>query len=249
MPLKPAEPTWSTPIQKIPAPSDPIPAQNENKVVDPKPEKKLGNTQKTAALAILSGKGPGGRSGNKGSNYAISSLKDIDAQLGKLDGVTQFESQATLSGSELSGLTKGLNAGTEHLGDLRQGFKEAQTSSAKKIGDLKIERPKLLAGSARKAGGRNLDKVAAQINKNQSQVRLLYEEALKLTPNLKGKVTVLIVIEATGKVLEASVVPSETTLMNAEFVEELLRRIRRWVFPPFTGDPIEINSPFVFNPL
>jgi hypothetical protein len=49
--------------------------------------------------------------------------------------------------------------------------------------------------------------------------------------------------------LEASVVPSETTLMNAEFVEELLRRIRRWVFPPFTGDPIEINSPFVFNPL
>lgn len=247
MPLKPVQPVWSTPSPpKPPPPSQPR--------VDAKPgrdadAKSAAGGPKTAALAILSGKGRGSKATARAGQYALNSLDDLDARLGKLDGLTRFESQATLSGGKLDGLTKGLEAGTEHLGALRRGFTEAHTSTAKKIGDLKIERPKLLSGTARKAGGRNLETVAAHINRNQSQVRLLYEDALKLTPNLKGKVTVLLLIDATGKVLEVSVVREETTLVNAEFVEELLRRIRRWVFPPFSGDPIEIKSPFVFNPL
>ena len=79
-------------------------------------------------------------------------------------------------------------------------------------------------------------------------VSMLYEERLKINPALQGKLTVVLVIEEDGTVSSATVLRSETTLEDPDFQGELLRRIKRWIFPPSTGGPVEMKSPFLFRP-
>jgi TonB family protein len=90
--------------------------------------------------------------------------------------------------------------------------------------------------------------VASFIARKQAMVSLLYEERLKSNPSLEGKVTVIMVIEEDGVVSNVSIMRSESTLDDPDFTSELLRRIKRWVFPPSSGGPVEMKSPFLFKP-
>ena len=86
------------------------------------------------------------------------------------------------------------------------------------------------------------------INKKQSLVTMMYEDRLKINPALEGKVTVIIEIEEDGTVSSATAVKSETTLDDSDFIGELLRKIKKWIFPPSTGGPVQMKSPFIFRP-
>ena len=139
-------------------------------------------------------------------------------------------------------------AQTSGIENLVKGFETAKTNVASKMGVADLERTTATDRSAKFTGNRSPSDVAAYIARKQSMVSLLYEERLKSNPTLEGKVTVLMVIEEDGTVSSVSVLKSESTLDDPDFTAELLRRIKRWIFPPSTGGPVEMKSPFVFRP-
>jgi protein TonB len=208
---------------------------------------------KAAVLSILSGKGPAtagrvvGRARGGGDKFA--GFGDLDARLGSLEGLTKFDGkQGEFNQDGLPpAQTKG-DAIASGLANMVKGFENAKHSSLTKIGVADAGIPEATESSAKFTGIRSPADVAAFINKKQSLVSMLYEERLKSNPSLEGKVTVVMVIEEDGTVSSASIIRSETTLDDPDFTAELLRRIKRWIFPPSSGGPVEMKSPFVFRP-
>ena len=62
-----------------------------------------------------------------------------------------------------------------------------------------------------------------------------------------GKITVLFMIEGTGRVGEALV---QQTTMGSEPVEScIINHVRRWMFPsPQGGGTVQVTYPYVFKP-
>ena len=210
---------------------------------------------KAAVLSILSGTGPGTQGESRGRSVGkrgFADWGDLDAKLGKLEGLTKFDGKRGSSNQDGAPPpdSKGeAVAVTSGIDKIVKGFQNAKMSALSKIGVAEMEKPELLETSRKYSGARNLQEIAAFISKKQSLVGMLYEERLKVNPSLEGKVTVALVIEEDGTVSSASVVRSETTLEDTDFQSELVRRIRRWIFPPSTGGPVEMKSPFVFKPV
>jgi TonB family protein len=209
---------------------------------------------KAAVLSILSGKGPGtagktaGRQGKSGGD-GFAGFGDLDARLGNLEGLTKFDDKKGGQDASSPSRTKGEEvAATSGIDKLVKGFQNAKSSALSKIGMAEAEKPEAMDRSAKFTGNRSPGEVAAFINKKQSMVSMLYEERLKSNPALEGKVTVIMVIEEDGAVSNVSILRSETTLDDPDFTAELLRRIKRWIFPPSGGGPVEMKSPFVFRP-
>jgi hypothetical protein len=149
-----------------------------------------------------------------------------------LEGLTRFgdapKSRADLSDEpEFAGVDKPL-----------KGFDNAKRGALAKIGSAELDKPERLDKGRRYANARNVQELHAVISRRQSAVRLLYEERLRTRPNLEGKVTLMLVIELQG----------ETTLDDADLLHEIVRTVRRWVFPAFTGGAVELKTPFVLKP-
>ncbi|MDB5047671.1 MAG: putative abductin-like protein [Fibrobacteres bacterium] len=211
---------------------------------------------KAAVLSILSGKGPGsagkavGRQG-RSSGDGFAGFGDLDARLGNLEGLTKIDGKKGDFNQDGTppARTKGEDvAATSGIDKMVKGFENAKSSALSKIGLAEAEKPEAMDRSAKFTGNRSATEVATFINKKQSMVSMLYEERLKSNPALEGKVTVIIVIEEDGTVSNVSILRSETTLDDPDFTAELLRRIKRWIFPPSGGGPVEMKSPFVFRP-
>ncbi|MDQ2999787.1 MAG: TonB family protein [Fibrobacterota bacterium] len=210
---------------------------------------------KAAVLSILSGKGPGtvgrsvGRAPKDGDGFA--GFGDLDAKLGNIEGLTQFDGKKGdfnrdgASPSEMKGDPVAATTGIEKM---VKGFENAKSAVMSKMGVAETEQTLAMDRSPRFTGHRSPSEVATYINKKQSMVSMLYEERLKSNPTLEGKVTVVMVIEEDGTVSSTSILRSESTLDDPDFTAELLRRIKRWVFPPSGGGPVEMKSPFVFRP-
>lgn len=210
---------------------------------------------KAAVLSILSGKGPGARGkvvgrAPKGTGFA--GFGDLESKLGNIEGLTKFDGKKGSFNQDGAPPpnTKGEAVGnTSGIDKMMKGFQNAKSSVLEKIGVAEFEKPELLErGSNKFSGNRNLQDVAAFINKKQSVVSMLYEERLKVNPALEGKVTVVLVIEEDGTVSSATSLRNETTVDDPDFISELLRRVKRWIFPPSTGGPVQMKSPFVFRP-
>ncbi len=200
-----------------------------------------------AVLSILSSTGSSS-SRRRNSRTSASTLggADLELRLSKLDGLTSFEERGTRSrSSDLLSET----GGKADASGLIQKFERAKKASATKIGSLEFERPKLIKGNAKQASGQQLSVISSYINKNQTFIRLLYEERLKINPMLEGKITLVLMIAGSGKVTSVRIVTEETTLLDSEFQEDILRRVKKWIFPPFPGEPVELKSPFIFKPL
>ena len=213
---------------------------------------------KAAVLSILSGKGPGttgrsvGKTGAGGGHDRFAGFGDLDARLGSIEGLTKFDGkkgdfnrEGAPKGTVMKGDAVGTTSGIENM---VHGFANAKSAVGGKIGVTDTERPVASDNKAKFTGNRSPGEVAAFISKKQAMVSLLYEERLKSNPTLEGKVSVLIVIEEDGTVSNVSIMRSESTLDDPDFTAELLRRIKRWIFPPSSGGPVEMKSPFIFKP-
>jgi TonB family protein len=205
-----------------------------------------------AVLSILSGTGPAtqGRAvGRAPKGGGFSDWGNLDQKLGKLEGLTKFDAKtgdANRDGIAPDPSRDAPQAEASGIDKLVKGFQNAKRSALTKIGTMEVEKPELV--ESKYTGARNLQDIATFINKKQAMVSMLYEERLRVNPSLQGKITVVLVIEEDGTVSSAGVLRSETTLEDADFQNELLRRIKRWIFPPSTGGPVEMKSPFVFRP-
>lgn len=214
---------------------------------------------KAAVLSILSGKGPGttGRTVGKapgGGRDRFAGFGDLDARLGSIEGLTKFDGKkgefnrdgyAPGKAPAMKGDAVAATAAAENL---VKGFQNARSAVASKMGVADLEATMATDRSAKFNGNRSPSDVAAFIARKQTMVSLLYEERLKSNPALEGKVTVIMVIEEDGTVSNVSISRAESTLDDPDFTAELLRRIKRWVFPPSSGGPVEMKSPFVFKP-
>ncbi|MDQ7051652.1 MAG: AgmX/PglI C-terminal domain-containing protein [candidate division KSB1 bacterium] len=77
-------------------------------------------------------------------------------------------------------------------------------------------------------GGRDIDAVAAIVKSHNAAIQYCYQRELKRNPNLRGKVVVRFIIDASGKVVEVSIVSS--TLRNRRVERCIVNRIKRWNF-------------------
>lgn len=207
---------------------------------------------KAAVLSILSGKGPATRGASAGGARARSrgsrlvDFAGLDGDLANLEGLTKFDSKSDFNNRD--GTRDDADEARAGIDKMVKGFQNAKVGALAKIGVMEFDKPELLERNSKYTGDRSMADVGAFISKKQHMVTMLYEERLKVDPTLEGKITVVLVIEQDGTVSSAVVLRSETTLNDPDFQAELLRRIKRWVFPPSTGGPVEMKSPFVFKP-
>src|SRR5947208_2959153 len=91
------------------------------------------------------------------------------------------------------------------------------------------------------------EKDLAKIKKHMNEIKYCYEKELSKDPGLYGKITVLFMIEGTGRVGEALV---QQTTMGSEPVEScIINHVRRWMFPsPQGGGTVQVTYPYVFKP-
>jgi TonB family protein len=210
--------------------------------------------QKAAVLSILSGKGPATSgvttSRARARGRSLVDFGGLDANLADLEGLTKFDSKLDANNDAAKDARRrdeGVGAMTG-IDKMVKGFQNAKVGAASKIGVMELEKPELLERNSKYTGDRSMADVGVFISKKQSMINLMYEEKLKVDPTLEGKITVVLVIEEDGRVSSATVLRSETTLNDPDFQADLLRRIKRWIFPPSTGGPVEMKSPFVFKP-
>jgi TonB family protein len=72
----------------------------------------------------------------------------------------------------------------------------------------------------------------------------VYTDAIRRTPDLRGKLLVRFRIDPSGKVQRAE--PADGSLPDAAFVSTVLDKVRRWTFEPTAGRTVEVLYPFVF---
>lgn len=103
-----------------------------------------------------------------------------------------------------------------------------------------------LGNEADVAQGLDRDQIAAVINRNQGQITYCYEQGLKDTPGIKGRVSIDFIIGGTGTVKSAKV---DSTSLNSKQVEDcMLMRLKTFKFPvPEGGVDVQVKYPFRFE--
>jgi outer membrane biosynthesis protein TonB len=98
------------------------------------------------------------------------------------------------------------------------------------------------------SGGLTAQEIMAVIRSHLNEIRHCYEQLLQRSPSASGKISVNFTVGLSGGVTRVSV--AEATLNDAVTRGCVTGRIQRWTFPkPRGGQPVEVNYPFVFNPL
>jgi TonB family protein len=81
---------------------------------------------------------------------------------------------------------------------------------------------------------------------HKSEIRACYESELARLPDLRGTITVRLVITDTGSVSSATTAAS--TMGNAAVEGCLDARVKTWTFPrPKGGGVVVVTYPFVFS--
>lgn len=156
----------------------------------------------------------------------IGELEDLNALLGDI-GVD------AASEEELTAFLEEVSAGRVDLSEM----------VARNV--TRMESPFTIEREVGGFGVRKADDIRAVIRSHRGELRFFYEQSLTRIPGLRGTVVVRMVINAAGKVTEASVVESDTGA--PAFDQELVNRIREWVFPPVTHGEVEGTYPFRFG--
>jgi hypothetical protein len=104
------------------------------------------------------------------------------------------------------------------------------------------------AGDPVVSGGLTAQEVAAVIRANLNQIRHCYEQLLQRSPNAAGKIKVNFNVVASGRVGSVAIV--ESSIRDSIMKGCVTGKVRRWTFPkPRGGLAVDVNYPFVFNPL
>ncbi len=98
------------------------------------------------------------------------------------------------------------------------------------------------------SGGLTTQEVQAVIRANLNQIRHCYEQLLQRSPNANGKIKVAFTIGADGRVASSNI--QSDTIGDAVMAGCVSGHVSRWKFPnPRGGVSVNVNYPFVFNPL
>jgi hypothetical protein len=217
--------------------------------VDPnKKEADLKKIKKLGLIAALSkmGVGGGGAAGNvlgpgglgSGINNSLGGTKG-GAGLGDAYGVGGMGTRGTGAGGGGNALGIG-GLGTKGSGHGRGGYGEVD------LGGRGKDETIFVPGHTTVVGGLSREVINRVIQKHYNEIKYCYEKELSKDPGLYGKITVLFMIDGTGRVGEALV---QQTTMASEPVEGcVINHVRRWVFPqPQGGGTVQVTYPYVFK--
>lgn len=88
------------------------------------------------------------------------------------------------------------------------------------------------------------DRIASTVRMSAVQIRSCYERLLKWNPDLEGKLTVRISIDAEGNVKQVQLLAD--TFPDRRVGQCAQATIQRWQFPP--GKEVQVVYPFIFRP-
>ncbi|MBD3383698.1 AgmX/PglI C-terminal domain-containing protein [candidate division KSB1 bacterium] len=216
-----------------------------------------GNAERSVSskglLALIGGRGESGGD-NSAANFIIDRglTQELDELVGqkplrKGKGFGHGEGTGVGSGSgEGEGLDELLRAGLEgDVDDLIRDVKPVQRVDLKKRGNVNIEKPGQMRGSQRAMVQRSADNVLSVIRSQHGRVMYTYNKYLRSDPELRGKVSYDVTIQANGQVSKVEIV--ETTIRNSGFIRELSNILRRLKFQSIPEGAVTVNVPFVFN--
>ncbi len=235
-------------------------AQKEENKVDsnakkPKKARDAETIQKEESIRIaemkkkVAGKGLLKLIGSAGSGEGAGVISDV---LG--DGGKDRDIDTALAGVKQIGIA------TSSSQRSRKG--DAGATETAKIGELNVKKSKgslgvkgrkekaivarASVGAAEVDGSVDSKSISKIVKRNASAVKRCYEKGLLANPNLKGKVSVTIMINMRGRVESVDIVAN--TLGDASVTNCIKGVVRRWRFPKPDGGPASVTFPFVFSP-
>lgn len=91
----------------------------------------------------------------------------------------------------------------------------------------------------------NEDVFMMVVNKNKSSVKYCYERHLKASSFFEGKAMFKITVQSSGVVSKVESLSKQ--IAGTLFEECIIKEIKKWTFPKFTGEPITFEVPFVLT--
>ncbi|OGB98849.1 hypothetical protein A2V82_07920 [candidate division KSB1 bacterium RBG_16_48_16] len=202
-------------------------------------------------LGLIGGTGNSGNA-SAAADFLIDQglVQELDQMLGKKplikgkgSGVGSGTGNGVGSGDGLDDLMSiGLSGGID---DLLSEVSGVETVGLSKKTVVNIEQPQKIRGSQTAVGQRSPENVMARINAEQARIEYTYNKYLRDNPSLRGKISLDVTLEADGSISKVVVVSTDIT--NTDFVNDIVRIIKRIKFPPITEGDVTINLPFVFN--
>ncbi len=107
-------------------------------------------------------------------------------------------------------------------------------------------------GGAASGGGahggevRSNASLLATVRRYAPGIQFCYDNELKRTPGLRGKLVVSMTVAASGAVTEAQI--AQDTIGSANLVACTLAQVRGWRFPEIPAGEVAFKTPFVFTP-
>ncbi len=112
--------------------------------------------------------------------------------------------------------------------------------------ERKLKGPKIIPKPPVIKGSLEKEEIRRVIRRHRNEYRYCYEKQLNLKRDLNGKIVVKFIIGGDGSVLASSIQESS---MNNRVVEScLMRKIKRWIFPPPKGGGmVTVQYPLIFK--
>jgi TonB family protein len=134
----------------------------------------------------------------------------------------------------------------KHLGELEARVRRSGRPGA---GFGKETEASMMFGGAGDSAGEPIPAWIREMIRKRVRDRLpelegIYADAIRRTPDLRGKLLVRFRIDPTGKVQRAE--SADGSLPDTAFVNAVLDKVRRWTFEPPAGRTVEVIYPFVF---
>jgi TonB family protein len=102
------------------------------------------------------------------------------------------------------------------------------------------------AGDAATASGRDSKSLMATVQRYVAGIKFCYDNALKKSPGLTGKITLQMDIAAAGGV--TSVEPVDDSMGNAALARCILSQVQGWKFAAIPAGTVRFTLPLVFSP-
>jgi TonB family protein len=199
-----------------------------------------------------------GKRGREAAQQATRTLKKttagIDNLLSSVDGVVPVSgtsSEGTSSGAvQKYALAAGRQA--EQLESL-DGALEAQgagrgggSAGVSREGVAIVDDGVRTIGGAADLQGRDTASLMAVVQRYKAGVKFCYDNALKRTEGLQGKITLQMDIDASGRITTLNV--ASDSLGNRALQKCILSQVKKWRFPKVDGGTVRFTLPLVFSP-
>jgi TonB family protein len=204
--------------------------------------------QSTGIFAAITAVGSGPSGALNGASSSVSDLlgaaSDGIGDLGNLKVSKGTFATKNVDISEVKArrgqITSGVDIATQAVG-------KASGGKIVSGGSVNItSAPPEVTGEAASLASRSQASIKRQIDLEANRLKRVYENWLKRDPSLAGQLKIKFTILPSGEVANVSIVKSTTN--NAEFDDNVVRYVKRWMFPAIEGGgPVEVIYPFVFE--